>query len=86
MLPSSQVSFPSLSPLPQIGLHVLGVTVRLQVQPSSIVQVEEHPSPVMIPPSSHSSLPYLPPVPQVFVQFDGRVGLPVLSQVHPGST
>ena len=55
--PSSQNSFPTLSPSPQISVHVVNVIAVLFVQlnPASIVQVAEHPSPGSMLLSSHPS-------------------------------
>jgi len=74
--PSSQVSLPSIVPLPQTegtGVHVSGfvngLVPRTQVNPTSSLQVEEHPFPDSSSPSSHSSEPSFIPLPH-FEQTD----------------
>jgi len=51
-----------------------------QIQPVSIWQLALQPSPGTVPPSSHSSVPPIPPSPQTL----HTEGSPV--QVHPDST
>jgi len=74
-LPSSQPSPASTLPLPQTARsHAEGV-VFVQVQPGSMRQMAEQPSPVSLPPSSHSSLPMMRESPHSVVH-----GLPGLRQ------
>lgn len=61
--PSSQTSFPTFLPSPQIGEQVDGLN-KSQVNPTSIVQVEEQPSPSTSDPSSHYSEEVFDPSPQ----------------------
>ena len=92
--PSSQVSLPSIVPLPQTegtGVHVSGfvngLVPRTQVNPTSSLQVEEHPFPDSSSPSSHSSGPSFFPSPQTLVITTSGVhvsGSP-RAQVNPSS-
>ena len=56
--PSSQNSFPTFLPSPQISVQVLSVIAILFVQlyPASMEQVELHPSPSLLLLSSHCSV------------------------------
>lgn len=55
MFPSSQVSPVTFLLSPHTGVHTFGWTSKLQVNPSSIVQVSEQPSLVNVLKSSHPS-------------------------------
>ena len=52
-LPSSQASMPSMAPLPQMRLQLLGVPAHSK--PASIWQALEQPSPLLVLVSSHCS-------------------------------
>src|SRR6516225_7361968 len=65
-VPQSQPSFPSLMPLPQVAcVHLLGVPVH--VDPGSMRHFDEQPSPFVLLPSSHASLPSSLPLPHMTV-------------------
>jgi len=85
-LPSSQASEPNRNPSPQLlvkaqisngnkGLLPEKAGSSVQVQPASNVQVEEHPSPLAVFPSSHASPEILRPSPQAIVQTLGGLVL-----------
>ena len=63
MFPSSQVSGLKTMKSPQIGEHTEGYPEQLY--PVSMVQFAEHPSFVAVPPSSHSSDPFMRESPQM---------------------
>jgi hypothetical protein len=72
---------------PQISVQVSGVEADHPVQkyPVSIWQLEFHPSPETVPPSSHPSVPTLLLSPQIGEQVSTEVELPPV-QVNPNST
>src|SRR5688572_29338586 len=57
----SQTSFAMATLSPQTGVQTDGCPVHCQ--PGSTVQVGLHPSPAWVPPSSHSSIPSMVPLP-----------------------
>ncbi len=57
-------------PSPQIALQVEGAPV--QVQPPSVAQVAEQPSPLAVLPSSQVSLPAMTPSPHRIEHTDGE--------------
>jgi hypothetical protein len=94
--PSPFATFPSsqyvaiklyLFPSPQISVQVSGVEADPpdQVYPVSIWQLELHPSPDTVPPSSQPSVPTLLLSPQTGEQVSTEVELPPV-QVNPNST
>src|SRR6187402_2306078 len=81
VLPSSQLSVPSTTPLPHLAsVHTLGDPAHLL--PSSTRQPSEQPSPGATLPSSHGSLAATIPSPQRAIF---RHGLPGLAQLKPRS-
>jgi hypothetical protein len=54
VLPSSQASLDALNPSPQLLTQTLGWSL-VQVKPHSTEQLDEHPSPFSVSPSSHVS-------------------------------
>lgn len=79
--PSSQTSVPTLSPSPQIGIHVEGLT-ESQIHPFSTTHEELHPSKSTKFPSSQGSVPKTRPSPHSGTQFHGVVDDPPV-QIHP---
>src|SRR5262245_37553411 len=80
LVPQSQASVPSLTPLPHAALvQTLGVPV--QVAPGSTWQIDEHPSPAVVLPSSHVSPPTRMPSPH-----RGTHGRPGTRHAYPVST
>jgi hypothetical protein len=73
VLPSSQASLDALNPSPQLLTQTLGSELS-QVKPHSTEQLDEHPSPLSVSPSSHVSPPRVFPSPQI--------SLPVGHVVH----
>jgi len=68
--PSSHYSLPDIDPSLLFATHKLGSFVS-QVQNSSTKHVEEHPSPLIILPSSQTSIPLMRVSPQVSKQTEG---------------
>src|SRR6188768_1918674 len=82
VLPSSQLSVPSTTPLPHLAsVHTLGAPAHFF--PSSTRQRSEQPSPGATLPSSQGSLAATIPSPQRAIS---RHGLPGLAQLKPRST
>jgi hypothetical protein len=82
VLPSSQLSAPSLMPSPQVVCeHTLGEPEHLY--PISYFHVGEQPSPAAVLPSSHSSEDATIPSPQIAIFWQG---FPGGTQEYPGST
>src|SRR6478735_3182238 len=82
VLPSSQLSAPSTTPLPHLAsVHLLGMPSHFL--PSSTRQRSEQPSPGATLPSSHCSLAATTPSPQRAIS---RHALPGLGQLKPFST
>lgn len=79
-VPSSQTSVPTAFPSFGVGTQAVGER-PLQVQLGSVVQVAEHPSPAVDPPSSHVSGVTINPSPHTTVHENEPGGVPV--QVHP---
>ena len=65
LVPQSQPSLPSFTPLPQTDAAqvLLPPAAPVQVAPGSTRQIEEQPSPFVVLPSSHASLPIFMPSP-----------------------
>ena len=78
MPPSSQASVPTLSPSPQIDVHVVNVKAVLLVQskPASNCHVLEHPSLLAVLPFSHCSLGVMYPSPHCSVQVEAVEDVP----------
>src|SRR6478736_3378966 len=82
VLPSSQLSLPSTTPLPHFAsVQMLGAPEHFL--PSSTWQRSEQPSPATRLPSSHGSLAATTPSPQRAIS---RHGLPGLAQLKPRSS
>lgn len=76
-VPSSQTSDPTAFPSLGVGTQAVGES-PLHVQFGSVAQVASHPSPAVVPPSSHVSGLLINPSPQIIV----HVKAPGLVPVH----